>query len=143
MTAEQWHAAAMNPPPPPPRHNHKTRNIILAIIVGVCLVIFISCVASVGNAVKDVQTGGDNDVTLSSCSGDGTTITAQLSVTNSSQTTKQYSITVAFLDDAGNQIDTGNAFVQDLAPGQSASPQALGLDDQKPASCRITDVSRF
>jgi hypothetical protein len=134
-------------PPQQPRKGHALRNWLIAIGV-FALVFLVSCVALIGKAANDVVTDNQNaktDVTVQSCTTDKDTGWPQagLMVHNSASTAKQYFITVAFNDAAGNQIDTGNTAVQDLAPGQTSFVTVSALTDGTPSKCVVTDVSRF
>ena len=87
------------------------------------------------------------DVTVAGCTTDPTLNTpkATLSVVNHSSKSSNYLITVAFDAPDGSQFDTGNASVQTLAPGQTASTDATSLKENPPSgiTCKVTDVTRL
>ena len=72
---------------------------------------------------------------------------ATLTVTNHSSKASNYIITVAFdSPDGKTQLDTGNADVQNLAPGQNTSVHASSLKNElrsQPFICKVADVTRL
>lgn len=93
---------------------------------------------------------GADDVTVSGCTKSDNPYlgpTAQLTVTNHSSKASNYSITVTFTSpDGATQLDSGNAFVQSLAPGQTTQVEATGLKEDAAAgqfTCKLARVDRF
>ena len=132
------------------------------------LVLAIGVVASVASG--DSDSGGDasgssdtaadsgvggtkdaeKDVKIDSCtmSNDGFSgPKAALTVTNNSSKTSNYIITVAFEGPGGSQqLDTGNAAVNNLAPGQSASEEAVSFKKEanvEGMTCKVASVTRY
>ena len=72
---------------------------------------------------------------------------ATLSVTNHSSKSSNYLITIAFdSPDGTRQLDTGDASVDNLGPGQQTTTTALSLKSglrKKKFVCKVTDVTRF
>jgi hypothetical protein len=98
------------------------------------------------------QTGnaGLQDVTISKCvlaDNQFEGPEATLTVTNHSSGTSNYLITVAFdSPNGGQQLDTGNATVQNLAANQSTTTTAPSLKQQlrsQPFTCKVASVDRF
>lgn len=153
-------------PPPPPKKKHTGRNIVLGIVGAIVLIVIISAIASSSGSKKSTtssapstksstgsskqQTGPldhSADVQITSCTTDPTISapTAKLTVTNSSSKPSDYYITVAFESkDGATQYDTGNAFVQNLGPGQSSTQDAPSLKQDIPAgfTCKLVSADR-
>jgi len=93
------------------------------------------------------------DVTVSACAhpSDNEFLgpQAKLSVKNNSSKPSNYIITVAFESpDGSQQVDTGTALVNDLAPGQTSQTDASSLKGDlrktvKKFNCKVASVSRF
>ena len=91
------------------------------------------------------------DVVVDSCAVSTNTFEgpeAKLSVTNHSSKTSNYAITVAFDSrDGGQQLDTGAALVQTLAPGQTTQTTASSLKSELRTSgkftCKVAEVNRY
>lgn len=88
------------------------------------------------------------DIHIDACTVD-TTLSApvaHLTVTNNSSKPSDYSIAIAFEDAAGNQLDTGNAFVQALQPHQSTKTDASSLKqgvNTTGMTCKVVEADRF
>ena len=90
------------------------------------------------------------DVTITTCaiaSNQFEGPSATLQVLNHSTKASDYLITVAFdSPDGKTQLDTGNANVQNLAPGQKASTDATSLKSElrnQKFVCKVADVTRL
>lgn len=93
--------------------------------------------------------GANADVTISKCAVSDNQFegpAATLTVLNNSSKPSNYIITVAFESkDGKTQIGTGNALVQNLAPGQSATSNAPSLKSDAaatPFNCKVVSVTR-
>lgn len=147
--------------PPPKKKSHTTRNVILA-VVGVLIVIgIISAAASGGSSKKaaapapshKTSTGNSNplqhpeDVAIASCSNDELGFAdAKVVVTNHSSKPSTYAVEVAFESkDGSQQVGTGNAFIDQLAPGQkSVATDASSAQSATAGSytCKVVDATR-
>jgi hypothetical protein len=71
-----------------------------------------------------------------------------VTVTNHTDKTSDYSITVEWVDSEGNRISTGDAFVEGVKPGQTAKDKAVSLADSddlgklKSAEVKISKIDR-
>ena len=93
--------------------------------------------------------GADEDVAVASCglsSDDQKGPSATLSVANRSSTKPpSYVITVAFETKDGKRLDTADAAVQNLAPGETATPEATSSKvalRSTPFGCKVLSVNR-
>jgi hypothetical protein len=87
------------------------------------------------------------DIHIDACTVDATlqAPVAHLTVTNNSSKPSDYSIAIAFEDPAGNQLDTGNAFVQALQPHQSTKTDASSLKqgvNTTGMTCKLVQADR-
>lgn len=98
------------------------------------------------SASSDVGDANEvKDVTISECTKDDAGfVTAKLKVTNNSSKASDYVIEVTFNSkDGATQVGTGNAFIQNLAPGQSKDEEANSLETTDTEFvCEITKVDR-
>lgn len=141
----------------------KQRLLILAVIA----VAGLATVASGGNSSKSTgnsngtsggaqSNSGNNsnppqaDVTITGCALADNQFegpVAHLNVTNHSSKASNYIITVAFdSPDGKTQLDTGNANVQNLAPGQSSQQDAPSLKSElrtQQFTCKVAQVDRL
>jgi hypothetical protein len=163
---QQWQYGGNQPPqyqpaPPPyypprapgwglgskqPTKLPRKRWIVIGVIAGVTAIsvfVGITSTGGSGTGVGNIFNPGSGDVTLVGCAGDDPP-TANLHIKNSSSSARSYFITVSFTTDNGaNQIDTGIATVNDLAPGQTTDVQAVAISfDAEPYDqCKIVNVS--
>jgi hypothetical protein len=93
----------------------------------------------------------EDDVVISSCGPSDNTYmgpVAKLTITNQSSKPSNYSVTVAFLNaDESQQLDTANAYVQTLAPGQVNTSEAQSFKSEIAKTpglkCKVTNVTRM
>lgn len=124
---------------------------VLAVLLGGVLTL-----AASGNSDdKTPVKGGEKnpaaaDVSITNCAVSSNEFmgpSATLSVVNNSSKASNYLITIAFESpDGATQLDTGNASVQNLAPGQTASADAPSLKSElrgTPFICKVADVTRL
>lgn len=160
------------PPPyaPPPKQGMSTAakvglgcGIPAALLTVIGILILGSCGAVLGTAAVEVdkQVKADasddiraarEDVEITSCviEEDGflKDVAAKVKVTNHGTKRANYYIQGEFLDLSGNQVDTLDAYVQNLAPGASTTQRFAGifvsgqLDGVTKGTCKILDVSR-
>lgn len=137
-------------PPPPAVNVHKpwSQGKIAAVTVAACVAalgLLILASAIVPDSMPSSSSDAD-DVEITGCSlTSADNGRASLRVINSTNRVRDYRITVAFLAADGTQLATGRAFVSDLAPGQTAVDDAIGLLPRSRsdlARCRVTAVSR-
>ena len=129
---------------------------------GLAILIVGAVTASVASGDSDRSTDGSSpvagepenaatgDVAVSRCALSGNQFggpEATLTVTNRSSKPSNYFITVAFQSpDGTQQLDTGNATVQSLAPNQTTSVQASSFRQElrrQRFTCKVTEVTRF
>jgi hypothetical protein len=128
------------------------RRSVLLFLVG-SAVVALACGSSSdstpGEGSKDNPAA--NDVKITSC-GPSTNqflgMEVKGTVTNNSSKPSNYIITVAFENaDASQQLDTGNASVQNLQAGQSAEFEASSTKAETKnvpgATCKVADVIRL
>ncbi len=139
--------------PPPPRKSNKG----LWWVIGGCsaAVAFFVAAFILLTFIRPGTTAGSNggggagsaasDVTLVGCSTTAVgNLSAKLRVTNSTSRERSYYITVAF-SQGGTRIADADAYVRDVAPGQTAEDEAIALARDKPSGvrCVISKVSRI
>ena len=153
-----------NPPPPKPGMSLAAK---LALGCGIPTALFIvfagGCMALVGGAANEVDKqvqkdkaadarAAKEDVKLVSCKivddSFGPDVEAKIKVTNNGDKRANYWIAVEFLDAKGNQVDSLDAYVENLAPGASTTRDFTGifvagqLEGVTKGTCKILDVSR-
>jgi hypothetical protein len=141
----------------------------IALWVGIptgCFLILVGgCAALVGSAANEVdkQVQADKkadvraakeDVKLLSCKVVnenefiGPDVKAQVKITNHGDRRASYWVAGEFLDAKGDQVDSLDTYVENLAPGASATRDFAGifvpgqLDGVTKGTCKILDVSR-
>jgi hypothetical protein len=126
--------------------------------VGVMVGASVIALAASGDAKKSGDpvkgSGGDHpalaDVSITKCALPDNQFEgpeATLSVKNNSSKASNYIIAVAFESpDGTKQLDTGDASVQSLAPGQSTEVTATSLKSElrsQQFTCKVSDVTRL
>lgn len=155
-------------PTPPPKQGMSTGSkialfgcgglfVVGALLFGGCAVIGGAVINEADKAVKkDAQEdkrAAEKDVKLLSCKivdeeFTGRTLKAKVKITNNGKKRANYLIEGEFKDQKGNQVDSLNASVQNLAPGASTTKDFLGLitseqlDGVTKGTCEILDVTR-
>jgi hypothetical protein len=159
-------------PPPPPKKKHTGLKVTGA-VMGVLIVVGIISSAAGGSSGKTSSTASSSttspvashtagaltnstnsahpptaDVAVTACSADDLgDVDAKVVVTNHSSKTSNYLITIAMTSrDGATQIDTGNAVVNNLAPGQATAPQDAMGSQTAPAggfACKVAQVDRY
>lgn len=140
-----------------------TRKILALIGVGLCIAAIVFTVMAQGAFVAAIDEefgdfgGGPEamaDVTVTDCSvvdeGFGPSTQGVIAITNSTDATQTYSVTVSVNDPTGARIGEINAFSNSLAAGQSVTlsgMDASGLANEGagagPADCTVASVNRF
>lgn len=102
------------------------------------------------NSTADTEgdSGGDvaEDVVVDSCeAGDFGDVTAGLTITNSTEENQSYIVTVSANGPDGNRVAELSAAANQIAPGQSASVDAVGFLEDAPEdlTCVVASVDRF
>lgn len=103
-----------------------------------------------GSGTTEEKDAGESDevddVKLSKCSIDPDLKWPQatLTVTNNSEKPSDYLIEVTFESkDGSTQFGTGNAFIQNLKPGQKKTEKVSGLEDAEgKIKCTVSSVDR-
>ena len=140
-------SAAPTPPGPPRTKNSTILWIAGALCVGLLLMFgFVRFLANASNSPDTANNPAAADVSKPTCghkSGSRDYV-ATMTVTNSTDRARDYTITVAFLGGGGSQITTAIARVADLKPGQSAQAEAIGLvrESSLLSGCEVTTVRR-
>ncbi len=156
-------------PNPPPQKPGMPLAAKLALGCGIPAAVFIvfvgGCAALVGGAANEVDKqvqkdkaadarAAKEDVELVSCKVVtdneiiGPDVEAKVKVTNNGTKRANYWIEGEFLDVKGNQVDSLDAYVENLAPGASTTRDFTGifvggqLDGVTKGTCKILDVSR-
>lgn len=115
-------------------------------IAFVGLIFVVSLGAAVNSSLSNSSAPPAADVTISNCTTDSLlgTPEAMVSIFNHSSKPSDYTVTVAFNSvDGKTQVGTGTGTVQDLAPGQTTTAEALSLTSASSAfSCSIVSVDR-
>lgn len=143
---------ASNTNEPPKKKRYIGRWIALAVallLLGSCTAMVIGGTKAINEDINNVPGTSDNgaasDVSVSKCTVETGFMIAKLKVTNSTDSAKDYLVTVSF-ESEGSQIGSGNGFVQALAAGQSSATDAGSLK-APPAggdfTCRIAEVTRL
>jgi len=106
-----------------------------------------SATAGGATAASSRPPAHSEDVTIAACANDDAGYAAaKVVVTNHSSKTSNYAITIAFESpDGKTQIGTGLVAVDNLAAGQSSSPQDA-ISMQTPSgiyTCKLADLTRF
>jgi hypothetical protein len=157
---EGWGDSAYGPPPVQQPPKHKRGWVKWAVIGAVFILLTGSCLAfaaGMGNEItRDLEEnvesvpgegGAADDVEVAGCSLDGVTgwMTAVLAVTNSTDKTADYVITVSFENKTGQQLASGNGVVQGLASGQTTKTDAGSTSEAKKGTftCRVVEVTRL
>jgi hypothetical protein len=123
--------------------------IVAAVLVGLGILGSVLALVVFKDAVEDFnqrQVEARDDVTDVECGTDELgNMTAQVSVTNDTPGSSDYTITVAFeTSDGDSQLATATAFVASLAPGQSTEVEANSFEDApENFTCRAVDVFRI
>ncbi|OHV40196.1 MULTISPECIES: hypothetical protein [Pseudofrankia] len=137
------------PPPPPVRRSTFRRLLPLWIILGVLFIGLASCAIAIGVAAgHTVKLNGQHpeDVRVDSCTTDTAgALHATITVTNRTDRTASYVITVAFTAPDGAQLTTGPAFIPRLGPGLAGREEVRGFTGQTvggQVGCRITSAQR-
>jgi hypothetical protein len=130
--------------------------LVLGVIVFVIQVIVF---AAVGNAANQATGSGspsapfsalptnnaERDVAITKCGGDDqfgmNSVTVR--VTNSTDRTQSYFVTVSMNDAAGNRLGEANGASNSVTPGQSANAQLLGGGIKGVVQCTVANVNRF
>jgi hypothetical protein len=140
-------------PPVPARKKGLGAGAIAAIVIGAVVLVCgagvgILAVAGLGFRSRPISSsvGGQlaRDITITTCGAtDSGTYHATLTVTNHGSSTTSYMITIAFTSqDESRQFDTAVTFVNDLAPGQSASKEAISFKDAVSSfKCKLSSVT--
>ncbi len=132
--------------------------VLALVLVGGCAALFGSAAKEVDKQVQadkkaDVRAAKE-DVRLLSCKVVnenefiGPDVRAQVKITNNGDKRASYWISGEFLDGKGDQVDSLDAYVQNLAPGASATRDFTGifvpgqLKGVTEGTCKILDVSR-
>jgi hypothetical protein len=129
---------------------------VLAIVAVVAVVVVVDRAAEEVDEVRTrtvdgIETNSDNtehppprDVELERCFTDDVgDVAAEGTATNNTSETSSYTIEVAF-DSGGRRITTGSAFLAGVAPGETATWQAItATDDPGDFTCRLRLVDRF
>ena len=116
-------------------------------VVGIVIVAgaFSDAGKSLDKLSKDLSSSAAADVSIASCA-KNTALgfpEAKLKVVNSGDKKADYSITVAFINADGSQLDTGMAFVQALEPGQSKADSASGTATPTGRfTCKVTEATK-
>lgn len=155
------------PAPPAPRPGMSTGKKV-ALGCGIPLVLVLAfaggCAVLAGTAVNEIdkQVRADKsddvraakeDVKIVSCKvvkDDilGPNVEAKVKVTNHGKKRANYYVQGEFLDEDGNQFDTLDSYVRNLAPGSSTTQDFTGtfvpgeLQGVDKGTCKILDVSR-
>jgi hypothetical protein len=120
-------------------------SMVLA-VVGIVIV-----VGAFSNAGKELEKLGDDlssdataEVSVTSCAKNAIGWPeANVKVTNAGDKMADYSITVAFENADGSQLDTGSAFIQDLRPGQTGTEAAAGTAETTGKfTCVVTEATK-
>jgi hypothetical protein len=104
-----------------------------------------SSTSSSGNETGGKVLQHSADVKIIKCKADQFgDVDAKVKITNHSSKASDYVITIAFESENGKvQIDTGDAFVDSLQPGQSSVQDAGGTKTyKKPYKCTLSDAER-
>jgi hypothetical protein len=137
-------------PVEPLRKSH-TLEWVLGITGGVLVLVLLGCIGVVAIGAKGVrqdQTSARSDVRLTVCGFQqlvgSTTGTADLSITNSSSTAKDYVVTVAFdSKNDGKRYGAAQVAIYRLGPGQTTTTTAIGIQAVGgDMTCKILSVSR-
>ena len=113
-----------------------------------------STLATAGQTSPATADEPDNEVAVTECYtnapfGDTVYVGARGTITNATSKASNYMIEVRFLDGAGVQFATGNAFGQSVLPGGSAVFDTGGYNalpqgaDAAAVTCQLADVTRF
>ncbi|MFI9168331.1 FxLYD domain-containing protein [Streptomyces lincolnensis] len=90
--------------------------------------------------------GPEGDVKITQCEVDSLTTwaSAEVTITNSTEQTASYVVSVEFVDSSGKRVGDALAATENLAPGQEAEETAQGLDTIKgKIDCKVTEVTRY
>ncbi|WLW51254.1 FxLYD domain-containing protein [Streptomyces sp. YU58] len=90
--------------------------------------------------------GPEGDVKITQCEVDSLTTwaSAEVAITNSTEQTASYIVSVEFVDPSGKRVGDALAATENLAPGQKAEETAQGLDTIKgEIDCKVTEVTRY
>ena len=127
---------------------------LIAVVLGSAAVI-----ASSGTSSGGGSSSGDNnkplnglgsssankDVKITKCATDDIgDVDAVVKITNHSSKASDYTVTVEYDNKAGDQIDTGDVFVQNLRPGQTTAKHAASMESapKRGFTCKISEVQR-
>ena len=152
---QQWATPPYQPTPPPKKRRHVVRWIVLAFI-GIVVIAGIASASSNANKTSPKNNGGvitnsDNgshppqqDVAVSGCSIDELGFpTATGTIVNHSSKTSDYELSVNFLK-GGVHVSDGADFVNNVAPGQTATWNAGGTDQVSgQITCQMAEVNRI
>ncbi|WP_432487261.1 FxLYD domain-containing protein [Kineococcus sp. SYSU DK018] len=97
-------------------------------------------------ASTGTSTPAAEEVVVDSCgAGDPGQVTADLTVTNTSDSPKSYVITVSVNGPGGARVAEATAAADSVPAGQSVQVQAQGAAAEPPAelTCEVADASRF
>jgi hypothetical protein len=153
-------------PPPPPKKKHTGPKLALAGVAGAVVIAAATAGCGAGSSTSTTGTatatkaktgvlsGSTNsnhppaaDVRLASCTVDDAGFaTSSVVVVNHSRKTSNYIITVTFTTSSGQQLGTGEAGVNNLAPGQSSTPQeanSLSAAAAGTFTCKLAQVERY
>lgn len=90
--------------------------------------------------------GPEGDVKITQCEVDSLTTwaSAEVTITNSTEQTASYVVSVEFVDSSGKRVGDALAATENLAAGQKAEETAQGLDTIKgKIDCKVTEVTRY
>jgi hypothetical protein len=116
------------------------------------ILVIVLAVVTIGGYWNNSPSGGGggssearDDVRITNC---GLTaagnLSAELTVTNSTNRARDYFVTVTFTRD-GTQLGSGTAVIQDLQPGQHGEDEVVAFVRNAPSSlrCAVTKVNRI
>lgn len=141
--------------PPPMRSSrdgwvrrHPILSVVIGVVVGgIVLIVALSALFAAGT--KGTIFSPDDaasDVTVSNCQvGEFGRPTADVRITNSSETAKTYNVDVAYYQD-GMRVDDGfvNIDAQSVAPGETIVRQAGGTATlQGAVTCKMREATKF
>jgi hypothetical protein len=151
-------------PPPPPQKTRKWPWVVLAVVAFFVVVGIASgdseTPASLGTqgspvAVQDEapsifgalpSNNAEGDVKVTKCDTGGDAIgmaDIEVRITNSTNRTQSYMVTVSVNDAAGNRLTEANGASNSVSPGQAATAELLASAVDGAASCAVANVSRF
>ena len=117
--------------------------VVLGVLVGGCAIVFANRASNALNNAFGTAKVSDYDVTLSDCSLDGSSPSAEGTLTNTSKKRQGFQVEVEFFDGKKTLLGTGTDFVGAIDVGASATWSASAFETTQAAQieCQVARVS--